>query len=74
MGPRFIQHLINQWNARPVHGHNNDCGEYDGKDDKDGNQEVEVHVEGGEGPHKLHVTVLLMRNKISQSRNTRYVE
>ena len=47
----------------PVHGHNNDCSEDDSKDDKDSDQEVEVHVEGGEGPHKLHVTVLLIETK-----------
>ena len=58
---QIFEKTFNEIQCLPVHSHNNDCSEDDGKDDKDGDQEVEVHVEGGERPHKLHVTVLLRR-------------
>ena len=50
----------------PVHGHDDDCSEDDGEDNEDGDEEVEVHVQGGEGAHELHVTVLLRRDKVKR--------
>ena len=50
----------------PVHGHDDDCSEDDGEDNEDGDEEVEVHVQGGEGADELHVTVLLRRDKVKK--------